>query len=126
MTVKPRAPHGLKTEGQRLWRAVVAEFDLSFEPHKQRILFDACKTADLVQRLDEAAEDAPLTAKGSMGQEVISPLIAQSQSARSLLAQLLSRLDLPPTDEEQAERAEKLSQTRRKAAKTARFTVVGD
>ncbi|MGL6235106.1 MAG: hypothetical protein ACRC20_07150 [Segniliparus sp.] len=126
MTTKPRAPHGLGSEGQRLWKAVTAEFDLDREPHKQRILFDACKTADLVKRLDDAAEGAPLIVQGSTGQPVINPTVSQSQSARSLLAQLLARLGLPDTDEDQAEKAAKLSETRRKAARTARFSVVAD
>jgi hypothetical protein len=93
-------PRGLGTEGQKLWRGVVDEFDLRAEPHKLRILFDACKTADVIDRLDKAAAKAPLTVKGSMGQEVISPLIAQSQTARGQLAQLLGRLNFAPTEED--------------------------
>jgi hypothetical protein len=86
-------PHGLGPEGKKLWESIVGQFDLSVEPHKRRILFDACKTADVLKRMDDAARDAPLTVKGSMGQEVINPLIAQSQTARGQLAQLLARLN---------------------------------
>lgn len=67
-------------------------------PHKRRILFDACKTADVIKRLDDASSRADLTVKGSMGQEVINPLIAQAQTARGLLAQLLSRLNFAVED----------------------------
>ena len=92
-------PRGLGTEGQKLWTGVVAEFDLAAEPHKRRILFDACKTADVIKRLDDAARTAPLTVKGSMGQEVINPLIAQAQVAKGQLAQLLGRLNFAPPED---------------------------
>jgi hypothetical protein len=48
-------PRGLGTEGKKLWESVIGEFDLSAEPHKLRILFDACTTADVVKRLDDVA-----------------------------------------------------------------------
>ncbi len=48
-------PRGLGTEGQKLWTGVIGEFNLAYEPHKIRILTDACKTADLIKRLDDAA-----------------------------------------------------------------------
>lgn len=99
MVRKPRMPRGLETEGQKLWRGVIEEFDLSAEPHKLRILFDACKTADVIKRLDDAAVKQSLTVRGSMGQEVINPLIAQAQTARGQLAQLLGRLNFAPEDD---------------------------
>jgi hypothetical protein len=118
-------PRGLGTEGQKLWKSVCDEFDLELEPHKRRILFDACKTADDLKRLDAAAAKEPLTVKGSMGQQVINPCMAQAQTARNALAQLLGRLGLPDTDDEAARKADKISVTRRKAAKSARLRVVG-
>src|ERR1700733_12525024 len=39
MAPKPRMPRGLGTEGQKLWKSVIGEFDLAAEPHKLRILF---------------------------------------------------------------------------------------
>lgn len=96
---RPKTPNGLGTEGSKLWREIVGAFDLTEEPYKRRILFDACKTADLIDLLDTAMADEPLTAKGSMGQLVIHPLIAQSQSARTQLAQLLTRLNFAPLED---------------------------
>ena len=60
MVSKPRMPRGLGTEGQKLWTGVIGEFNLAYEPHKVRILTDACKT-DLIKRLDDAAVKVPLT-----------------------------------------------------------------
>jgi hypothetical protein len=88
-----RSPAGLQAEGKRLWRSVTDVFDLLEEPHKVQILLQACRVADVVAELDEAADEAPLTVKGSMGQQVISPFIAEARAQRSLLAQLLARLN---------------------------------
>ncbi|EIT89311.1 hypothetical protein MA4S0726RA_3042 [Mycobacteroides abscessus 4S-0726-RA] len=98
MAPEPRMPNRLGTEGKKLWTGIVGEFDLFHEPHKLRILFDACKLADQVKKLDDAAIKAPLTVKGSMGQEVINPVISAAQSARGLLAQLLGRLNFEAMD----------------------------
>ena len=82
-------------------------FDFTDEPHKVHILTQACRVADVVAELHEAADEAPLTVKGSMGQQAISPFIAEARAQRALLAQLLSRLGLPDTDEESQAKAAK-------------------
>lgn len=92
-TRRPKTPTGLGPEGKKLWREVSGTFDLDEEPHKRRILLDSCKTADLIGELEAGRVGQPLTSRGSMGQLVIHPLIAQVQSARSQLAQLLTRLN---------------------------------
>jgi hypothetical protein len=115
-----RSPAGLGAAGGKLWRSTVEVFDFTDEPHKLQILTQACRVADIVAELDEAADEAPLTVKGSMGQVVISPFIAEARAQRALLAQLIGRLGLPDTDEVQAEQAAKLSRTRRHAARGSR------
>lgn len=112
-----RTPAGLGTAGGKLWRSTVDVFDFTDEPHKVQILTQACRVADIVAELDEAAEEAPLTVRGSMGQPVISPFIAEARVQRALLAQLLGKLGLPDTEEEAEAKAAKLSRTRRRAAK---------
>jgi hypothetical protein len=86
-------PNGLGSPGRALWKSIVSEFDIDNEPAKQRILFDACKTADVIDRLDKETAREPLTVKGSMGQKTIHPCLAQAQTARGLLAMLLARLN---------------------------------
>lgn len=95
-----RSPAGLRPEGKRLWRSVTAEFDLETEPHKLQILGQACRVVDVIAELDEAADQAPLLTKGSMGQAVISPFIAEARAQRSLLAQLLARLNFEGASDE--------------------------
>jgi hypothetical protein len=115
-----RAPAGLGPAGSRLWRSTVEVFDFTGEPHKVQILTQACRVTDIVAELDEAADEAPLTVKGSMGQSVISPFIAEARAQRALLAQLLGRLGLPDTDDESQAKSKQLSRTRRRSAKGSR------
>lgn len=64
-SAKRRMPAGPGTKGNKLWSGVVHSFDLTTaDPDKARILYDACRTADLVKRLDDAAAKAPLTVNG--------------------------------------------------------------
>jgi hypothetical protein len=93
-----RPPAGLDKPGRSLWRRITAQFDLESDPDRAELLFQACKTADQIAELDEAAADAPLTVKGSMGQQVISPFIAEARVQRGLLAQLLGRMNFEDTE----------------------------
>jgi len=63
-------------------------------------VFQACKTADQIAELGEAAAEAPLTVKGRMGQRVISPFIAEARVQRGLLAQLLTRMNFAEPEED--------------------------
>jgi hypothetical protein len=116
-----RSPAGLAKAGKALWKSMHDEFDFAEEPHKLQILAQTCRVADIIAELDEAADEAPLTTSGSMGQQVISPFIAEARVQRALLAQLLARLGLPDTDEEAEAKAAKLSRTRRHAAHGGRL-----
>ena len=117
MSDRPRMPKGLGYQGQKLWTSINEEFDFTGEPAKLRILFDACKTADVIDQLDKEMVSEPLTVRGSMGQKTIHPCLAQAQSARAMMAQLLAKLDLPPTEDEADEQAARLTRTRSRAAR---------
>ena len=95
-----RSPAGLGKPGRKLWREITSEFDLESDPDKAELLFQACKTADQIAELDEAAAEAPLTVKGSMGQPVISPFIAEARVQRGLLAQLLARMNFADPEDD--------------------------
>jgi hypothetical protein len=92
-----RVPKGLDYQGQKLWKAVTDEFDLLAEPHKARLLFDCCKLADAIDRMDKEADKAPLLAKGSYQQPVLHPAFQGAMTARSTLAAMLARFNF--TDE---------------------------
>ncbi|SUA04012.1 Uncharacterised protein [Mycolicibacterium fortuitum] len=97
-------PKGMGYQGKKLWQSVTAEFgDLEEEPDKLRILYDACKTADLVDELEKGRAGEPLMVLGSARQKTISPLISELRYQRGLLAQLIARLNFAPREEDDDE-----------------------
>jgi len=104
--------------GTRLVETITTTFDFSEEPGKLAILERAARTADTIAALEAEAATQSLTAKGSMGQAVINPLVAEARAQTSLLDRLLKSLGLPESDEESAAKAEQRQRQARKAAKT--------
>lgn len=93
---KRSAPKGLKAEGKRLWHDIAGNYELRFDEY--RLLEEACREVDLIERLNADLEDAPLTAKGSMGQTVSAPNVQEVRQHRTVLARLLGQLKLPDAD----------------------------
>ena len=104
--------------GARLVESITSEFDFSNEPAKLAVLHRAGRTADTIAALEAEAATQSLTAKGSMNQVVINPLIAEARAQTSLLDKLLKSLGLPESDEETAARAEQRRRQAKKAAQT--------
>ena len=104
--------------GTRLVETITSEFDFSNEPAKLAVLHRAGRTADTIAALEAEAATQSLTAKGSMNQVVINPLIAEARAQTSLLDKLLKSLGLPDTDEATAAKAEQRQRRARKAAQT--------
>lgn len=100
---KTKAPAHLKAAGKSLWESIAGPYDL--RPDELTILDSACRTADRLTILDAAWVESgmPMLTKGSMGQEVIHPLVGELRTHESALASLLARLKLP--DEPGGERA---------------------
>lgn len=91
-------PANLGEQGSQLWSDVNDDHDLRVD--ELRILEDACREVDLIERLEEALRGQPLLVKGSMGQVVASPLVQELRQHRALVARLLGALRL--TDGEEA------------------------
>lgn len=91
----PVPPEGLGGPALSLWRQIVNVYDL--RPDELRVLEDACGEAMLVDRLKRALDEpgTQLIVRGSMGQQVASPLLTEIRQHRGTLAQLLGRLNLP-------------------------------
>lgn len=89
------APATLSTPGRTVWDAIVGKYDL--RPDELRTLEDVCAITDMVAALSQAWEDEgrPLTTKGSMGQLVIHPLIAEIKGQRMARNALWRQLKLP-------------------------------
>lgn len=89
----PRKPNGLGKRGLQLWKSIASDFDLRAD--EARVLEDACREADIIEKLEDAMVDAPLTVTGSMGQLVAHPLIQELRQHRGVLQRLLVSLKLP-------------------------------
>ena len=96
-TRRPVAPEGLDAAGKRLWRAVLADYDLSAA--ELETLRQACRTVDVLARIDAVLAVEDMVAEGSMGQARPHPLLLAASDHRRLLGELLRDLALPMPDE---------------------------
>lgn len=115
MATNARQPTKLGAEGRRLWQAIVSAYDL--RPDEVRILADACREVDVVERLEAGLRDSPLMVEGSQGQLVASPLVSEVRQHRAVLANLLKALKLPDTNDLAQRRAALESEQARAAAR---------
>lgn len=118
-TKPPQPPSDLAAAGRRLWREIVAEYELS--PAEMAILREACRTADECERIRIALAAAEPTTLGSTGQERGNPLLGEARRHREQLSRLISALALPKDSEQvgltpASRRAQHAAQTRWAAA----------
>lgn len=108
MTKAVGPPSGLGAAGARLWRSIArqwADDDLTPDARERRLLEDACHEADVLEalavELAAAMKDGRLTVKGSMGQPVTHPHVAECRRSRAQIAALLGKLgmDQPPAED---------------------------
>lgn len=100
-----RAPARLGKSGRQLWRSIVDVYDL--DTHEALTLTEACRVADRLDRLAEAADAAPLTVTNSKGDEVSQPLLVESRQQAVVFTRLLASLRLPVGDEDDASRPQR-------------------
>ncbi|MEI7780136.1 MAG: hypothetical protein WCJ42_12010 [Actinomycetes bacterium] len=89
-------PAGLRAAGVALWQRITAEYDFSSAPERLVLLEEACRCADMVDRLQkivDAAED--LRVRGSQGQPVALPEIPELRQHRAQLMSLIKALGCP-------------------------------
>jgi hypothetical protein len=115
-----RAPNGLKAGGKRLWTQIAEEFDLEETPEVALLLEQACRTRDLVDRLQALVDAAPsLQIAGSRGQPAPLPELTELRQYRAQLAALIKQLDLQDDEEVVVIRDERQKMTRSEAGKVA-------
>lgn len=91
---KPTAPSGLSAKARRYWRSIADRYEL--DAHEGRILEDICREIDVIEQLQATFDADPrITARGSMGQEVINPVLDELRKRRTALATLMKSLKLP-------------------------------
>jgi hypothetical protein len=115
MGTEAKTPAKLAVEGRRLWSQIIGAYDL--RPDEVRILADACREADVVERLEVELRGSSLMVRGSQGQLVASPLVSEVRQHRTVLATLLKALKLPDTDSQGAQKAALESEQARAAAR---------
>lgn len=90
------APAKLGTKAAKVWRDVTASYELRSD--ELRVLEDACREIDLVERLEDDLAGAELTVRGSQGQPVANPLVQEIRQHRTVIARLLGTLKLPEAE----------------------------
>lgn len=125
MSTKPSAPAGLSKASKDLWKAVVSRWDL--RPDELDVLADACRVSDRITELEALLVSGVMT-RGSMGQPVLHPAVAEIRQQQTLKASLWRSLSLPDDvetglrEDEQQSGSEGRSAAARKAAQS-RWTV---
>jgi hypothetical protein len=110
-----KMPANLSAEGKALWKSIVPLHDLG--PVAARLLVDACREADHIQRLEVEMAAAELLVRGAGGQPVQNPLSSELRQHRAVLSGLLKALQLPAAAGD-AKRAEQVvTEQARKAAR---------
>lgn len=87
------APAKLGAKARRVWEELTADYE--FRADELRVLEDACREIDLIERLEREQRDAPLVVEGSQGQPVASPLVQELRQHRAVLSRLFAALKLP-------------------------------
>ncbi|MCX5588183.1 hypothetical protein [Streptomyces erythrochromogenes] len=109
----PDPPEGLGLRAARLWDDIVDGQELRTD--ELRILEDACREVDLIERMHAELQGAPLVVKGSMGQDVANPLVQELRQHRALVARLLASLKLREDDQGERDALARQDQARRAA-----------
>jgi hypothetical protein len=112
----PKTPTSLGKRGKALWSSIVPTYDL--RPDELCTLEDACREADLIERLHAELATSELTTKGSMGQEVASPYVSEIRQHRTVLTNLLKSLKIPDSPAGSARKRAVVSDAARSAARS--------
>ena len=89
----PKPPASLGKVGRKVWREIVGTYEL--EPHERRLIEEACGFLDRAAQLDEQVEQDGLIVKGSMGQPVLHPAVAEARQHRQAYSRLVGQLSFP-------------------------------
>lgn len=92
MTASAARPVGLLGSAD-VWDSVTDKYELRRD--ELRLLEDACREMDLIDRMTAELADRDFFTVGSMGQPVVSPLVAEVRQHRMTLTSLLRALKLP-------------------------------
>lgn len=94
MPKRPEPPKGLQGPGRGLWERMHATLadDLRFSAKELELLRRACSLADREAALAGLIEQDGMMTKGSTGQMVLHPAVAELRHVESALTSLLTRI----------------------------------
>ncbi|CAN5146224.1 hypothetical protein BH11ACT6_BH11ACT6_34800 [soil metagenome] len=111
--------------GRQLWKQYVGHGETVpyvLDPGELRVLRDACVMADRMEKLEKAAgDDERITVRGSQGQPVINPTLAEARQLALAIAQLLSKIKLPEGESSGSETGSNPRSVGARAAANARW-----
>jgi hypothetical protein len=93
----PKAPAGTRAGGLRLWRSVVADFDL--DEHELALLREAARCVDTLDELDARVKVDGAVISSPQGLKA-HPAAVEARQQRITLARLLAALRVPLGDEQ--------------------------
>lgn len=102
-------------DAKKLWRETTKTYSLAM--HEKLILRGACVSLDQIQLLEAQLDGADLTVRGSMGQEVAHPLLAEVRAQQAAYDRAIKQLDLPDEGESSGRAAGNRSTSARQAAR---------
>lgn len=110
-------PAGLKDAGTALWRSITGDLDDDWEldARELHLLERACRCADDLQALEAQVDQDGATAKGSRGQTVVHPALAEARQLRLVQLRLLSALELVDPVEKRRAATPAIARARRAA-----------
>jgi hypothetical protein len=97
---RARPPKDLGARGRTFWTSTVSVFELN--ESEVRLLHECCRILDELDELRVVVVREGVTSTGSTGQTVAHPALAAMSSHRGLLGRLLTQLDLPYNEEDEA------------------------
>lgn len=90
---KPRTPAGLTPAAARVFAATVKAFEMP-DAHSLAVLESACRSLSRAEQLDALVDAEGMTTRGSRGQTVLHPAIAEARQCRLAAGRLLGSLGL--------------------------------
>ena len=110
MATKPKPPTGLNIGGQRLWDRVLGDYELA--EHEQAVLLQACRTVDILDRLQAVIDDGQIIVESPQGLKT-NPAVVEFRQQAVTLAKCMASLRIPADDGEDAGRTQQRVGVRR-------------
>jgi hypothetical protein len=97
-TQRVRVPKDLGPTGRKVYRSIVAEFELSATEEVE--LHGLARCADRLDAIAAALVDATLTVTNSRGDQVANPLLREARGQAATYSRILASLRIPQGEQD--------------------------